>query len=78
MKPPERLDLDLDQAEALLQRTKEALCPADYNTIKAMAETIYLLSQSVDQKAASIRRPHILTSNPLLAILAFRKLLRRS
>jgi len=56
MKPPERIDLDLDQAEALLQRAKEALCPEDYHTIKAMVETIYLLSQSVDQKAASIRR----------------------
>jgi hypothetical protein len=56
MKPPERIELDLDQAEALLQRAKEALCAEDYNTVKAMVETIYLLSQSVDQKAASIRR----------------------
>jgi len=56
MKPPERIDLDLDQAEALLQRAKQALSAEDYNTVKAMVETIYLLSQSVDQKAASIRR----------------------
>ncbi len=56
MKPPERIDLDLDQAEALLKRAKQALSSEDYNTIKAMVETIYLLSQSVDQKAASIRR----------------------
>ena len=56
MKPPERIELDLDQAEALLQRAKEALSAEDYNTIKAMVETIYLLSQSVDQKAAAIRR----------------------
>ena len=56
MKPPERIELDLDQAEALLKRAKEALSAEDYNTIKAMVETIYLLSQSVDQKAASIRR----------------------
>jgi len=56
MKPPERIDLDLDQAEALLKRAKEALSPQDYKLIKAMVETIHLLSQSVDQKAASIRR----------------------
>ena len=56
MKPPERIDLDLDQAEALLKRAKQALSSEDYHIIKAMVETIYLLSQSVDQKAASIRR----------------------
>jgi transposase len=56
MTPPKRIDLDLEQAEALLKRAKEALSAEDYNTIKAMVETIYLLSQSVDQKAASIRR----------------------
>ncbi len=56
MKPPQRIDLDLDQAEALLKRAKQALSSEDYNIIKAMVDTIYLLSQSVDQKAASIRR----------------------
>jgi len=56
MKPPERIDLDLDQTEALLKRAKQALSSEDYNIIKAMVETIHLLSQSVDQKAASIRR----------------------
>lgn len=56
MKPPERIDLDLEQADALLKRAKEALSPEDYNTIKAMVETIHVLSQSVDQKATSIRR----------------------
>jgi transposase len=56
MKPPDRIDLDLDQAEALLKRAKQALGPEDYKLIKAMVETIHLLSQSVDQKAASIRR----------------------
>jgi len=56
MKPPERIELDLEQAEALLKRAKQALCSEDYKIIKAMVETIHLLSQSVDQKAASIRR----------------------
>lgn len=56
MKPVERIDLDLEQAEELLKRAKQALSLKDYNTIKAMVETIYVLSQSVDQKATSIRR----------------------
>ena len=56
MKPPERIELDLEQAEALLKRAKQALSDEDYKIIKAMVETIHLLSQSVDQKAASIRR----------------------
>ncbi len=56
VKKPERIELDIQQVEALLKRTKEVLPPEDYQIIKAMADTIYLLSQSVDKKAASIRR----------------------
>jgi len=56
MKKPEQIELDLKEMEALLERTKAVLPPEDYEIIKAMAETIYLLSQSVDKKAASIRR----------------------
>ena len=56
MKSPERIDLDVKQVDALLQRTKALLPPEDYELIKAMAETIYLLSQSVGQKATSIQR----------------------
>ncbi len=57
MKTPERIDLDLDQVEALLKRVETgSLQDGDYEIIKAMVETIHLLSQSVDQKATSIRR----------------------
>lgn len=56
MKKPEHIDLNIKQVNVLLQRAKELLPPEDYELIKAMAETIYLLSQSVDQKATSIRR----------------------
>ena len=57
MKTPERIDLDLDQMEALLKRVEAgSLEPGDYQIIKAMAQTIHLLSQSVDEKATSIRR----------------------
>ncbi|WDN87955.1 hypothetical protein BuS5_00923 [Desulfosarcina sp. BuS5] len=53
MKTPERIDLDVKQLDALLKRVKELLPPEDYELIKAMADTIYLLSQCVDNKAAS-------------------------
>jgi hypothetical protein len=57
MKAPERIDLDLDQVDALLKRVENGtLQDGDYQIIKAMVETIHLLSQSVDQKATSIRR----------------------
>ena len=57
MKPPERIDLNLEQVDALLKRVESgSLQPGDYEIIKAMVETIQLLSQAVDEKAASIRR----------------------
>ena len=57
MNPPERIDLDLEQVDALLKRVESgSLQPGDYEIIKAMVETIHLLSQAVDEKAASIRR----------------------
>ena len=56
MKAPQRIDLNLEQVDELLKRLKAVLPPEDYEIIKAMAETIHLLSQSVDQKATSIRR----------------------
>ena len=55
-KSPQRIDMDIEQAEALLKRVQEALSAEDYRIIKAMIETIHLLSMSVDEKAASIRR----------------------
>jgi hypothetical protein len=56
VKTPERIELDLKEVEALLERAKAVLPPEDYAIIKAMADTIDLLSRSVNQKAASIRR----------------------
>ena len=57
MKKPKRIDLDLDQVDALLKRVETGtLQGGDYQIIKAMVETIHLLSQSVDEKATSIRR----------------------
>ena len=57
MTAPERIDLDLEQVDALLKRVETgSLQAGDYEIVKAMAETIHLLSQCVDEKAASIRR----------------------
>ena len=57
MKVPEQIELDLEQVDALLKRVETGtLQDGDYEIIKAMVETIELLSQCVDEKAASIRR----------------------
>jgi hypothetical protein len=57
MKIPKRIDLDLEQVDALLKRVETgSLQEGDYQIIKAMVETIHLLSQAVDEKAVSIRR----------------------
>jgi len=57
MKAPERIDLNLEQVDDLLKRVETGCLQAgDYEIIKAMVETIELLSQCVDEKATSIRR----------------------
>ena len=48
MKAPQRIDLNLEQVDELLKRLKAVLPPEDSEIIKAMAETIHLLSHSVD------------------------------
>ena len=58
MKSPKRIDLNLDQVDTLLKRVESgSLKESDYEIIKAMAETIHLLSQAVDEKATSIPAP---------------------
>ena len=57
MKAPERIDLNLEQVDDLLKRVETGCLQAgDYQIIKAMVQTIELLSQCVDEKATSIRR----------------------
>jgi len=57
MKAPERIDLNLEQVADLLKRVESGCLQAgDYEIIKAMVQTIELLSQCVDEKATSIRR----------------------
>jgi transposase len=57
MKAPQRIDLNLEQVDDLLKRVESGCLQAgDYQLIKAMVETIELLSQCVDEKATSIKR----------------------
>jgi len=56
MKSPEHIDLNLEEVDALLERAAGLLEKRDYEIIKAMVDTIGILSQAADQKASSIRR----------------------
>ena len=56
MKKIKKIDLTVEQVDALLKRAKGLLPPEDYEIIKSMAETIHLLSQSVGKKSASVQR----------------------
>ena len=57
MKTPKRINLNPDQVADLLKRVENSsLQQGDYEIIKAMAETIHLLSQAVNNKSTSIRR----------------------
>ena len=56
MKAPKRIDLNLEEVDALLERAAGLLEKGDYEIIKGMTDTIRILSQAVDEKASSIRR----------------------
>lgn len=57
MKKPKRIDLSQKELDALLKRAESGtLKEGDYEIIKAMAETISILSSAVDEKSASIKR----------------------
>ncbi len=56
MTPPP-IELSAKQLDALIERVKSrTLLEKDYETLEAMGETIHVLSHSVDEKAASIKR----------------------
>lgn len=56
MKAPKRIDLNLEEVDALIERAAGSLEKEDCEIIKGMADTIRILSQAVDEKASSIRR----------------------
>lgn len=54
---PTPIELSKVELDALIERAKSrTLLEKDYKAIEAMGETIHLLSHSVDEKAASIKR----------------------
>ncbi len=53
----EHIDLSREEIEALLERVERSDLPEeDYKTIKGLVDTVMILSQSVNEKAASIKR----------------------
>jgi hypothetical protein len=57
MTKPKRIDLSQKKLDALLKRAESGtLKEGDYEIIKAMADTISLLSHAVDEKSVSVQR----------------------
>ena len=56
MKTPKRIDLTQKQMNALLLRAERLLPEEDYKIVKAMADTIALLSKTMGMKNAHIRK----------------------
>jgi transposase len=57
MNKPRRIDISQKELDALIERVEAGtLLDSDREIIKAMAETISILSHAVDEKSASIRR----------------------
>lgn len=57
MNKPKLIDISQEELDELIKRVEAGtLLERDREIIKAMAETISLLSQAVDEKSASIRR----------------------
>ena len=57
MNKPKRIDISQKELDALIERVESGnLLDSDREIIKAMAETISILSHAVDEKTASIRR----------------------
>jgi hypothetical protein len=55
-KSPQRIDLDHEQTQAILERVKTALGEGDYKIIKAAFETIAFLMRLVETKNTSMKR----------------------
>ncbi len=57
MNKPKRIDLSQQELDALIERVEAGtLLDSDREIIKAMADTISILSHAVDEKSASIKR----------------------
>ena len=54
--PIKRIDLNMDEVQALLERAKAVMAPEDYEKLEAIVETAVYLSQAVEDKQMTIKR----------------------
>jgi transposase len=54
--PIKRIDLNMDEVQALLERAKAVMEPEDYEKLEAIVETAVYLSQAVEDKQMTIKR----------------------
>jgi transposase len=54
--PIKRIDLNMDEVQALLERAKAVMKPEDYEKLEAIVETAVYLSQAVEDKQMTIKR----------------------
>jgi len=53
---PERLEMDIEELEAIVARAEKALNPEDYRRLKAAIETLGWLKGEIEHKGLSIAR----------------------
>jgi transposase len=54
--PIKRIDVNMDEVQALLERAKAVMEPEDYEKLEAIVETAVYLSQAVEDKQMTIKR----------------------
>jgi len=55
--PPERVDLEMSELEAILERSKAGpLSDPDYEQLRSVVQTLYFLTQELEKKHVSIQR----------------------
>ncbi len=55
-KPIERIDIDMSELEAILERARAALSEEEYEKIHAALETLLFLTQELEKKRVSVQR----------------------
>ena len=55
-KPMERIDIDMSELEAILDRAKAALSEEEYEKIHGALETLVFLTQELEKKRVSVQR----------------------
>jgi transposase len=53
---PERIDLEMSELEAILERVRSSLSPEEYAKLHAAMETLVFLTQELEKKRVSVQR----------------------